>query len=45
LLEAAPAYLSTIRRHLFEQLSERDVRQLARLLERIKAPRRNLDRP
>jgi DNA-binding MarR family transcriptional regulator len=38
LLEAAPAYLSTIRHHLFEQLSERDIGQLARLLERIQGP-------
>lgn len=42
LLEAAPAYLSTIRRHLFEQLSEREVRQLARLLERIHGARSHL---
>ena len=39
LLEAAPAYLSTIRAHLFEELSERDVKQLARILARITAGR------
>ena len=35
LLEAAPAYLSTIRAHLFDGLSERDVKQLARIFWRI----------
>jgi DNA-binding MarR family transcriptional regulator len=39
LLEAAPAYLSTIRAHLFEGLGERDVKQLARILGRIEAGR------
>jgi len=39
LLEAAPAYLSTIRAHLFEGLGERDVKQLARILARIQAGR------
>jgi DNA-binding MarR family transcriptional regulator len=39
LLEAAPTYLSTIRAHLFEGLSERDVKQLARILGRINATR------
>jgi DNA-binding MarR family transcriptional regulator len=38
LLEAAPAYLGTIRRHLFEGMSARDVKTLGRLLERIQAP-------
>jgi DNA-binding MarR family transcriptional regulator len=41
LLEAAPTYLSTIRAHLFEGLSERDVKQLARILGRIQARRRD----
>jgi DNA-binding MarR family transcriptional regulator len=40
LLEAAPAYLSTIRAQLFEGLSERDVKQLSRILERMGASRR-----
>jgi DNA-binding MarR family transcriptional regulator len=35
LQEAAPTYLSTIRSHLFEGLQEREVKQLARILERI----------
>ena len=39
LLEAAPAYLSTIRAHLLEGLSERDVKQLARILGRSQTPR------
>lgn len=39
LLEAAPAYLSTIRAHLFEGLGERDIKQLARILGRIEAGR------
>jgi DNA-binding MarR family transcriptional regulator len=39
LLEAAPAYFSTIRAHLFEGLGERDVKQLARILGRIQAGR------
>lgn len=38
LLEAAPTYLATIRSQLFAGLSERDVKQLARLLGRIQAP-------
>lgn len=37
LLEAAPAFLGTIRSHLFEGMSGRDVKQLARLLERVQA--------
>jgi DNA-binding MarR family transcriptional regulator len=36
---AAPAYLSTIRSHLFEGLGEREVRQLSRIWERIEATR------
>jgi DNA-binding MarR family transcriptional regulator len=39
LLVAAPTYLSTVRAHLFEGLSERDVEQLARILGRIQATR------
>lgn len=39
LLEAAPTYLTTIREHLFEGLSERDIKQLARILDRIQATR------
>jgi DNA-binding MarR family transcriptional regulator len=39
LLEAAPAYFSTIRAHLFEGLGERDVKQLARILGRIQTGR------
>jgi DNA-binding MarR family transcriptional regulator len=35
LLEAAPTYFATIRAHLFEGLGERDVKQLARILERV----------
>jgi DNA-binding MarR family transcriptional regulator len=35
LQQAAPTYLSTIRSHLFEGLGEREVKQLARILERI----------
>ena len=35
LQQAAPTYLSTIRSHLFEGLGDRDVKQLARILERI----------
>jgi DNA-binding MarR family transcriptional regulator len=38
---AAPAYLSTIRAHLFDALSERDVSQLARIWNRIEAGRPN----
>jgi DNA-binding MarR family transcriptional regulator len=34
---AAPAYLSTIRAHLFDALTERDVKQLARVWKRIEA--------
>jgi DNA-binding MarR family transcriptional regulator len=37
LLEAAPAYFSTIRAHLFEGLGERDVKQLVRILGRTQA--------
>jgi DNA-binding MarR family transcriptional regulator len=36
---AAPAYLSTIRAHLFDALDERDVKQLSRIWERIEAGR------
>ena len=36
---AAPAYLSTIRAHLFDALTERDVKQLARVWKRIEAAR------
>jgi DNA-binding MarR family transcriptional regulator len=39
LLQAAPAYFSTIRAHLFEGLGERDVKQLARILGRMQAGR------
>jgi DNA-binding MarR family transcriptional regulator len=39
LLEAAPTYLSTIRELLFEGLSEREVKQLARIWARIRAAR------
>jgi len=39
LLEAAPAYFSTIRAHLFEGLGERDIKQLARILGRIQVAR------
>jgi DNA-binding MarR family transcriptional regulator len=39
LLEAAPAYLSTIRAHLFDGLSDRDVKQLSRILGRIQVTR------
>jgi hypothetical protein len=34
---AAPAYLQTIRAHLFEALNERDIKQLARIWKRIGA--------
>lgn len=37
--EAAPAYLTTIRTYLFAALSERDIKQLARISERIEAAR------
>jgi DNA-binding MarR family transcriptional regulator len=37
LQEAAPAYLQTIRTHIFEGLGERDVKQLGRILARIEA--------
>jgi DNA-binding MarR family transcriptional regulator len=37
LLQAAPAYFSTIREHLFAGLSERDIKQLARILGRMQA--------
>jgi DNA-binding MarR family transcriptional regulator len=36
---AAPAYLETIRGHLFEALTEREVKQLARIFERIETAR------
>ena len=36
---AAPTYLSTIRAHLFDGLTERDVKQLARIWKRIEAAR------
>ena len=39
LLEAAPAYFSTIRAHLFEGLGDRDIKQLARILGRAQAAR------
>jgi DNA-binding MarR family transcriptional regulator len=39
LFQAAPAYFSTVRAHLFEGLSERDVKQLARILGRSHAAR------
>jgi len=39
LLEAAPTYLGTIRAHLFEGLTKRDVKQLGRILVRIQATR------
>jgi DNA-binding MarR family transcriptional regulator len=39
LFQAAPAYFSTIRAHLFDGLSERDVKQLARILGRMRAGR------
>jgi DNA-binding MarR family transcriptional regulator len=39
LLEAAPAYFSTIRAQLFEGLGDRDVKQLARILGRVQAAR------
>jgi DNA-binding MarR family transcriptional regulator len=37
LQKAAPTYLSTIRAYLFERLGARDVKELARILERIEA--------
>lgn len=37
LQQAAPSYLSTIRSHLFEGLEDRDLKQLARIIERIQA--------
>jgi DNA-binding MarR family transcriptional regulator len=43
LLEAAPTYLSTIRAHLFDGLGDRDIKQLARILERIERTRRQRD--
>ena len=43
LQRAAPTYLSTIRSHLFEGLHQRDVVQLARILERIEATRTRPD--
>jgi DNA-binding MarR family transcriptional regulator len=39
LLQAAPAYFSTIREHLFAGLGERDIKQLTRILERMRAAR------
>jgi DNA-binding MarR family transcriptional regulator len=39
LLEAAPTYFSTIRELIFEGLSEREVKQLARIWARIRATR------
>jgi DNA-binding MarR family transcriptional regulator len=36
LLEAAPAYLSTVRELLFAGLNEREVKQLVRIFERIR---------
>jgi DNA-binding MarR family transcriptional regulator len=43
LQQAAPTYLSTIRSYLFAGLGERDVKQLARILERIEATRPHRD--
>jgi DNA-binding MarR family transcriptional regulator len=42
LLKAAPAYFATIREHLFEGLSEGDVKQLARILGRTRRARGSL---
>jgi DNA-binding MarR family transcriptional regulator len=39
LLQAAPAYFSTVREHLFTGLSERDIKQLTRILGRMQAAR------
>ena len=39
LLKAAPTYFATIREHLFDGLTERDVKQLARTLGRMQAVR------
>ena len=39
LQQAAPAYLSTVRAHLFDALTGRDVKQLARIWQRIEATR------
>jgi DNA-binding MarR family transcriptional regulator len=36
---AAPPYLETIRGHLFDALTERDVKQLARIFQRIQTAR------
>ena len=36
---AAPAYLETIRSHLFDALPERDVKHLARIFQRIETAR------
>jgi DNA-binding MarR family transcriptional regulator len=41
LQKAAPTYLSTIRAHLFEGLGENEVKQLARILDRIETTRSN----
>jgi DNA-binding MarR family transcriptional regulator len=40
LRKAAPTYLSTIRAHLFDRLSEREVKQLRCIWERIRGERR-----
>jgi DNA-binding MarR family transcriptional regulator len=40
LRKAAPTYLSTVRAHLFDRLSEREVKQLRRIWERIRGKRR-----
>jgi len=37
--EAAPAYLATIRAYLFDPLTEREIRQLARIWQKTKASR------
>jgi DNA-binding MarR family transcriptional regulator len=39
LLQATPAYLSTVREHLFAGLNERDIKQLARILQRMQTAR------
>jgi DNA-binding MarR family transcriptional regulator len=39
---AAPAHLQTIREHLFDNLNKRDVKQLARICERIRIARRDV---
>jgi len=40
LREAAPTYLATIRAHVFDRLSEREVKQLRRIWERIRGEQR-----